>query len=162
MAVGDALAVALMERRGFTKEHFALNHPSGQLGRRLTLRVSDAMRSGNDLPSVRANASLKRLISEMTSKHAGAACVTDAKGCLAGLVTDNDLRRAFEFGGLAGRTAGDVMNRRPTSIRADRLAMEAVELMTDRERPFNVLPVVDARGRAVGLIQVHDLRKLGL
>ncbi|UPT74557.1 MAG: KpsF/GutQ family sugar-phosphate isomerase [Elusimicrobiota bacterium] len=162
MAVGDALAVALMELRGFTKERFALNHPSGQLGRRLTLRVSDAMRSGRDLPKVRASASLKSLIAEMTSKHAGAACVVDAKGKLAGLVTDNDLRRAFESGGVNGRTAADVMNRKPTAIRADRMAVEAVELMTDRERPFSVLPVVDARGRAVGLVQVHDLRKLGL
>lgn len=162
MAVGDALAVALMEKRGFTKERFALNHPAGQLGRRLTLRVSDAMRAGRDLPAVRASATLKSLIAEMTSKHAGAACVVDMKGKLVGLVTDNDLRRAFESGGISGRTAADVMNRRPTSIRADRMAIEAVELMSDRERPFSVLPVVDARGRAVGLVQVHDLRKLGL
>lgn len=162
MAVGDALAVALMERRGFTRERFALNHPAGQLGRRLTLRVSDAMRAGADLPAVRANASLKAVIDEITKKHAGAACVTDAKGRLVGLVTDNDLRRAFRTGGVEGRTAASVMNARPTAIRADRLAMEAVELMSDRERPFSVLPVVDARGRAVGLVQVHDLRKLGL
>lgn len=162
MAVGDALAVALMGRRGFTKERFALNHPAGQLGRRLTLRVSDAMRSGPDLPAVRGDAPLKRLLDEMTSKHAGAACVTDARGRLIGLVTDNDLRRAFKSGGLDGRTAAQVMNAKPSSIRADRMAMDAVELMTDRERPFSVLPVVDARGRAVGLVQVHDLRKLGL
>lgn len=162
MAVGDALAVALMGRRGFTKESFALNHPAGQLGRRLTLRVSDAMRSGSDLPLVRAAAPLRRLLDEMTTKHAGAACVTDAKGRLVGLITDNDLRRALKTGGLEGRTAAQVMNRKPTSISADRMAMDAVELMTDRERPFNVLPVVDARGRAVGLVQVHDLRKLGL
>lgn len=162
MAVGDALAVALMGRRGFTRERFALNHPAGQLGRRLTLRVSDAMRSGADLPAVRGTAPLKRLLDEMTSKHAGAACVTDAKGRLIGLVTDNDLRHALESGGLEGRTTAQVMNARPVSIRADRMAMDAVELMTDRERPFSVLPVVDARGRAVGLVQVHDLRKLGL
>jgi arabinose-5-phosphate isomerase len=98
----------------------------------------------------------------MTSKHAGAACVTDAQGRLIGLVTDNDLRRALKTGGLDGRTAAQVMNARPASIRVDKMAMDAVELMTDRERPFSVLPVVDNRGRAVGLIQVHDLRKLGL
>mgnify|MGYP001571955023 CR=1 FL=1 len=162
LAVGDALAVALMERRGFGREHFALLHPGGQLGKRLTLRVRDVMRSGSDLPLVRATADIRALLYAMTARHAGAACVTGARGRFVGLVTDFDLRRALETGGLEGRTVADVMNARPTTIRPERLAVEAVEEMTDRAHPFNVLPVVDKAGRAVGLIQIHDLRKLGL
>lgn len=162
LAVGDALAVALMERRGFTKERFALLHPAGQLGKRLTLRVRDVMRGGKELPAVRGNAGLRVLISVMTAKHAGAAVVVDGRGRFLGLVTDADLRRAMEKGGLEGRTAASVMNARPTTIRPDRLAMDAVEVMTDRPRPFNVLPVVDKAGKAVGLVQIHDVRKLGL
>lgn len=162
LAVGDALAVALMERRGFTKERFALNHPAGQLGKRLTLRVRDVMRGGKELPSVREDASMRQLIAEMTAQHAGAAVVVDGKGRFKGLITDADLRAAMEKGGLEGRVARDVMNPRATTILADRLAMEAVEVMTDRPRPFNVLPVVDKKGKAVGLVQIHDVRKLGL
>jgi arabinose-5-phosphate isomerase len=162
LAVGDALAVALMERRGFTKERFALNHPAGQLGKRLTLRVRDVMRSGAELPKVREVAGMHALIAEMTAKHAGAAVVVDAKGRFKGLVTDADLRNAMKKGGLEGRTAASVMNARATTILPDRLAMEAVETMTDRPRPFSVLPVVDKSGKAVGLVQIHDVRKLGL
>lgn len=162
LAVGDALAVALMERRGFTKERFALLHPAGQLGKRLTLRVRDVMRSGADLPAVREGATLRALISVMTAKHAGAAVVVDGRGRFKGLVTDFDLRRAMGRGSFDGLTAAEVMNARPATIRPDRLAMDAVELMTDRPRPFNVLPVVDKAGKAVGLVQIHDVRKLGL
>ncbi|MDX6769824.1 MAG: KpsF/GutQ family sugar-phosphate isomerase [Elusimicrobiota bacterium] len=162
MAVGDALAVALMERRGFTKERFALLHPAGQLGKRLTLRVRDVMRSGAELPAAREDATLRALIAVMTAKHAGAAVVVDGRGRFKGLVTDADLRNAMEKGGLEGRRAASVMNARPTTIRPERLAMDAVELMTDRPRPFSVLPVVDKSGKAVGLVQIHDVRKLGL
>lgn len=162
LAVGDALAVALMEQRGFTKERFALLHPGGQLGRRLTLRVRDVMRGGKELPAVREDASVHALISEMTAKHAGAALVVDGRGRFKGLVTDFDLRRAMEKGSLDDRRASHIMNARPTTILPERLAMEAVEIMTDRPRPFNVLPVVDKAGKAVGLVQTHDLRKLGL
>lgn len=162
LAVGDALAVALMERRGFTKERFALNHPAGQLGKRLTLRVRDVMRSGAELPKVREGASIKQLIAEMTAQHAGAALVTDGRGRYLGLVTDADLRSALEKGGLEKRTAGQVMNRRATTVLPDRMAMDAVEIMTDRPRPFSVLPVVDKAGKAAGLVQIHDVRKLGL
>lgn len=162
LAVGDALAVALMERRGFTKERFALNHPAGQLGRRLTLRVRDVMRAGAELPKVREGAAMKQLIAEMTAKHAGAAVVVDGAGRFKGLITDADLRAAMEKGGLDRRSAADVMNARATTILPERLAMEAVEAMTDRPRPFSVLPVVDKAGKAVGLVQIHDVRRLGL
>lgn len=163
LAVGDALAVTLMERKRFRKEHFALLHPGGQLGRRLTLRVSDVMRTGPENPVAKITAPTAAMLSEMTRKHAGAVCIVDAKGRLVGLVTDYDIRRVLENGSrLSELSIADIMNKRPSSIHPDRLAIEAVELMSDRAAPFNVLPVIDGRGRAVGLIQVHDLRARGL
>ncbi len=163
MALGDALAVALMKRRGFKSEHFAANHPAGRLGKRLTLRVRDVMRAGAENPVVRLNASASELVSTITRLRAGATSIVDARGRLVGLVTDNDLRRALAAGGdVFKRPIASVMNPKPTTIRPDALAMEAIELMEDRSTPFNVLPVVDARGRAVGLVQVHDLRARGL
>lgn len=159
LATGDALAVALMERKRFRKEHFALLHPGGQLGRRLTLRVSDVMRTGPENPVVKITADTSQMLSEMTRKHAGSVSIIDEKGRLVGLVTDYDIRRVLENGSrLTDLSIADIMNKRPSSIRSDRLAIEAVELMSDRTAPFNVLPVIDGRGRAVGLIQVHDLR----
>ena len=103
------------------------------------------------------------MLSEMTRKHAGAVSIIDGRGRFVGLVTDYDVRRVLENGSrLSELTIADIMNKRPSTIRADRLAVEAVKIMSDRTTPFNVLPVVDARGRAVGLIQVHDLRACGL
>jgi len=163
LAVGDALAVALMERKRFGKEHFALLHPGGQLGRRLTLRVSDVMRTGSENPAVKITTTTAKMLSEMTRKHAGAVSIVDEKGRLVGLVTDYDVRRVLENGSrLAELSIADIMNKRPITIRENRLAVEAVELMSDRATPFNVLPVVDGRGRAVGLVQVHDLRARSL
>ncbi|HAH05431.1 MAG TPA: hypothetical protein DCM05_02720 [Elusimicrobia bacterium] len=166
LAVGDALAVALMELRGFGREHFARLHPGGPLGRRLTLKVEDIMRSGEDNPLIRADASIQRLLSEITSKQAGAVNVIDRKGRLIGLVTDFDIRRTLrqlpKGRDLLALTIPEVMNPKPTAILASRPALEAVELMADRKDPFNVLPVVDGRGRSVGLVQVHDLRAHGL
>lgn len=163
LAVGDALAVALMERKRFRKESFALLHPGGQLGRRLTLRVSDVMRTGSENPVVKLTAGTAKMLAEMTRKHAGAVSIVDAKGRLVGLVTDYDIRRMLESGrALSELSISEIMNKRPIRIQEDRLAIEAVELMSDRTTPFNVLPVVDRRGRSTGLIQVHDLRARGL
>lgn len=163
MAVGDALAIALMKRRGFKPEQFARNHPGGKLGRRLTLRVRDVMRADADNPVVRPNASSAELLSVITRLQAGAASVADARGRFLGLVTDFDIRRALASGGDFRRlTAAAIMNAKPTTILPDDLAAEAVEVMEDRRNPFNVLPVVDKKGRSVGLIQIHDLRARGL
>jgi arabinose-5-phosphate isomerase len=163
MAVGDALAVALMKRRGFKPEQFARNHPGGKLGRRLTLRVRDVMRAGADNPVVSLGASTEKLLSTITRLQAGAACVADARGRFLGLVTDFDIRRALSAGGNFRRlTVAAIMNAKPTTIGPDALAAEAVEIMEDRRNPFNVLPVVDAKGRSVGLLQIHDLRARGL
>lgn len=163
LAAGDALAIALMKVRGFGRENFALNHPGGRLGRRLTLKVSDIMRGGEDNPVVRAGVSAQSMLLEMTRKRAGAVSVVDARGRLVGLVTDYDIRRCLEKGlDIRKLPLQSIMNRRPTAISPSALAARAVEIMESRKNPFNVLPVTDARGRAVGMIQIHDLRARGL
>ena len=163
LAAGDALAVALMKVRGFGRKNFALNHPGGRLGRRLTLKVSDIMRGGADNPVVRGGASAQAMLLEMTRKRAGAVSVVDARGRLLGLVTDYDIRRCLEKGlDIRRLPLKSIMNPRPTTIAPTALAARAVEIMEGRKNPFNVLPVKDSRGRAVGLIQIHDLRARGL
>lgn len=163
LAVGDALAVTLMKRRGFQKKHFAMLHPGGQLGKRLILRVCDVMRSGEHNPTVRLNDTIGQMLSEMTAKRAGAVSVVNGSGKLAGLVTDHDIRRALERGGnLASQSIAQIMNPRPTSIRFDRLAIEAADIMTNRKNPFLVLPVINRQGRPVGMIHLHDIRAKGL
>jgi arabinose-5-phosphate isomerase len=163
LAIGDALAIALMRARGFRKEEFARNHPGGQLGKRLTLRVSDIMRKGKANPVVRLTASLRHMLVELTRQHAGAVSVVDGRGRLKGLITDCDIRTALEKGvDLRGLRISDLMNPGPTRVQAGDLAAKAVDLMKNRRRPFSVMPVVDRRGRAVGMLQVHDLRALGL
>lgn len=163
LAVGDALAVALMKARNFRAENFAHNHPAGQLGKRLTLTVADVMRKGAGNPVVREGTSASRMLVELTRQHAGAVAVVDRRGRLKGLVTDCDIRRVLEQGrNFQELTIRQIMNPRPTTIRPEALASRAVEIMELRKRPFNVLPVVDGRGRSVGLIQIHDLRARGL
>lgn len=163
MALGDALAVALMKRRNFKAEHFASNHPGGRLGKRLTLRVRDVMRAGSDNPTVLLSASTTELLTTITRLQAGAASIVDGRGRFLGLVTDYDIRRALEAGGdFRRRKISAIMNASPATILPDALAAEAVDIMEDRRSPFNVLPVVDGHGRSVGMIQIHDLRARGL
>ncbi len=163
LAVGDALAVALMKLRGFRKEHFALLHPGGRLGRRLTVTVEDIMRSGDENPVVPLGETVQRALLEMTRQHAGAVSIVDRGGKLRGLVTDYDIRRHLERGeNVLQKAIEDIMNPRPVSIRSDRLAAEAAELMDKRRFPFTVLPVVDAKGRAIGMINLVDIRARGL
>ncbi len=163
LAAGDALAIALMKLRRFGRKSFALNHPGGRLGRRLTLKVSDIMRGGEDNPVVPANVSAGKMLVEITRKRAGAVSVVDRRGRLVGLVTDFDIRRCLEKGlDIRKLPVQRIMNRKPTTIRPSALAARAVEIMENRKTPFNVLPVVDSRGRAVGMIQIHDLRARGL
>ncbi|MDE2489566.1 MAG: KpsF/GutQ family sugar-phosphate isomerase [Elusimicrobia bacterium] len=163
LAVGDALAVALMRRRGFGAGDFARNHPGGRLGRRLSLKVSDVMRAGDENPTVRVDAGVRALLVEITRRQAGAASIVDARGRFLGLVTDYDIRRALEGGRNPFRLPiRAIMNAKPTTISPEESAARAVSVMEDRRTPFNVLPVVDRRGRAVGLVQIHDLRARGL
>ncbi len=163
LAVGDALAVALMKLRNFKAEEFARNHPGGRLGRRLTLKVSDIMRSGEDNPVVRLDDSASHMLVAITRLRAGAVSIVDSRGRLAGLVTDYDIRRALEKGrNILSMRIGRIMNPRPMAISAHELAAKAVDLMENRRNPFNVLPVVDRRRRPVGMVQIHDLRARGL
>jgi arabinose-5-phosphate isomerase len=158
MAMGDALAVALLDARGFGSEDFARSHPGGALGRKLLTHVSDVMRSGDEVPRVAPTATLSELMREMSSKGLGATAVVDATGRAIGIFTDGDLRRKVETGAdLRALTAADVMHSSPRTLRADALAVEAAELMEDH-RITSVL-VVDAAGLLIGALTINDLMR---
>lgn len=157
LAMGDALAVALLEARGFTADDFARSHPAGSLGRRLLLHITDVMHAGDDVPRVQATATLGEALVEMSRKRLGMTSVVDADGRLLGLFTDGDLRRTLDDAALDVRTAmiADVMTRNPRTIAADQLAVEAARLMESHK--ISGLIVVDEAGRAVGALNIHDL-----
>lgn len=162
-ALGDALAVALMQARRFGPDDFGLYHPGGQLGRNLRLKVRDAMHRGGAVPWVRPGDELRAVVIEMTRKPLGAACVLDEQGRLAGLITDGDLRRALErFDEIRGLTAADAMTPQPVTVAPDALLRDALLLMERRPRQLSVLPVVEADGRAAGLLRLHDVYQAGL
>jgi arabinose-5-phosphate isomerase len=157
LALGDALAVSLLELRGFKAEDFARSHPGGALGRRLLTHVSDVMRSGDDIPAVGPSTPLADMMREMSAKGGLTAIVDDARRVL-GVFTDGDLRRLVEKGGdLRAVRADSVMHRRPRSIRPDALAVEAVELM-EEHRITSVL-VLDEAGLLVGVVHIGDLMR---
>lgn len=163
LVVGDALAIALMKLRGFDSESFALYHPGGLLGKKLLLRVSDVMRAGKNNPVVRIDASLKSLLLEITRKWTGAASIVNKKGTLVGLVTDFDLRwLVVNPQSQKEVTIRSIMNPRPTFVYADDMAMKALRIMESRKKPFTVLPVVDRKKKAVGMVHIHDLVTRGL
>ncbi len=158
MALGDALAVALLDARGFGNDDFARSHPGGALGRKLLTHVGDVMRSGDDVPRVAPGASLSDLMREMSAKGLGATAVVDPAGRAIGIFTDGDLRRQVETGAdLRALTAGDVMHVGPRTLRADALAAEAAELM-EQHRITSVL-VVDASGVLIGALSINDLMR---
>lgn len=163
LVVGDALAMALMKLRDFQPEDFALYHPGGQLGKRLLLTVSDIMRSGEANPIIGVTASIRDMLCEITSKRAGAVSVVDDDHHLLGLVTDYDIRRVLEKGGdILAMTVSEIMNKKPTFVYVDEKAIQALEIMENREKPFLVLPVLDRREKVVGMIHLHDLVARGL
>jgi arabinose-5-phosphate isomerase len=156
LALGDALAVTLLEARGFSAEDFARSHPGGSLGRRLLTHVSDVMRSGPDVPKVPERAPLKEAILEMSRGRLGMTAVLDASGRVCGIFTDGDLRRALaQITDISAACVADVMSARPRSIRPEALAAEAVQIMETHK--VNQLLVVDARGELVGALNMHDL-----
>jgi arabinose-5-phosphate isomerase len=161
MALGDALAMALQKRRHFQPEDYALNHPGGRLGRRLTLRVRDIMRQGEDaLPRVFPDATFQDVLCEVSAKHVGATCIVDAKGLLLGIIAESELRYALQKRGADAlvQTAESLMNRYPSvTLRPDQLAYEALLQMENRPRPISVAPVIDDENRVVGMVHVHDL-----
>ena len=158
LAMGDALAVALLDARGFKPEDFARSHPGGSLGRRLLTHVADVMRKGADVPQVRPEAEFTELMREMSSKGLGATSVTDANGLVLGVFTDGDLRRLIEKGAdLRNFKARDVMHGHPRTIRLDALAVEAAELM-EQYRITSIL-VTDDAGHLCGAINTNDLMR---
>lgn len=158
MALGDALAVALLELRGFKAEDFARSHPGGSLGRKLLTHLKDVMRAGDAVPRVRTQAGFGELMGEMSAKGLGAAAVVDDAGRVLGVFTDGDLRRKIEAGvDLRAVKAGEVMTAGPRTIRDDVLAAEAVSLMETYR--INVLLVVDAAGVLVGAVNTNDLMR---
>ncbi len=155
LALGDALAMTVMELRGFTRKDFALRHPAGSLGRKLRL-VRDLHHTGKELPLVKEDTPMKEVVLEMTSKGFGATAVIDEEGKLVGIITDGDLRRFVNRGGDFERSrARDVMTRNPKTARPDELALEALKRMEDYK--ITVLIVVDEENRPVGIIHMHDI-----
>ena len=157
LVLGDALAIALLEARGFNSDDFARSHPAGSLGRRLLLHISDVMHSGDDVPRVSPEASITTALVEMTHKHLGMTAVVDAQGCLLGVFTDGDLRRALddEDVDLRNATVAELMTHGPKTIGADKLAAEAAQLMEKHQ--IHALLVVDDEKRVVGALNIHDL-----
>jgi len=158
LAMGDALALALLEARGFQAEDFARSHPGGALGRRLLTHVSDVMRTGDALPQVGPEASFSALMREMSAKGFGATAVVNEDQQVLGIFTDGDLRRLVEQGlDLREKTAADVMRTQPTTILQDALAVDAVELMESRR--INTVLVVDRLGHLIGALTSNDLMR---
>ena len=158
LAMGDALAVALLDARGFKSEDFARSHPGGALGRKLLTHVSDVMRSGADVPQVPLTATFSELMREMSNKGLGASAIVDAQRRVLGIFTDGDLRRLVEKGiDLRLTTAREVMHASPQTVRADALAVDAVALM-EQHRITSVL-VVDSKGELCGALNTNDLMR---
>jgi arabinose-5-phosphate isomerase len=164
LAIGDALALTVMEVKGVTRDAFAANHPSGRLGRRLTLRVRDVMHAGDDQPAIGPQTPLLEVVGAITDGGLGAVNIVDSGGRLLGIVTDGDVRRTLQRcdpAQLGELRAEEVMTREPVVTVPDAMAYEALKLMEDRPSQIAVLPVVED-GRCVGLVRLHDLVRIGL
>ena len=165
LAMGDALALTVMQIKGLTPQDFALNHPAGRLGKRLTLKVADLMRTGAENPLVGPNASWLEVVAAITRGGMGAVNVVDDHGELVGLITDGDLRRAIQKSDpkdLENLNAEVFMTRSPVTVAPHELAYTALELMENRPAQISVLPVVDDGRRSAGLLRLHDLVRSGL
>ncbi|WP_151702967.1 KpsF/GutQ family sugar-phosphate isomerase [Nitrincola alkalilacustris] len=161
LVLGDALAIALLEARGFSAEDFAISHPGGSLGRRLLLRVEDIMHSGDDIPRVTLSTPIREALMEITRKRLGMTAVTDDKGVLQGIFTDGDLRRTLDQEIDLKHTAiVDVMTVGCTTVKAHALAAEALKVM--QERKINALLVTDEQGVPIGALNMHDMLKAGV
>jgi len=159
LAMGDALAVVVSEEKGFKPKDFALLHPGGALGRRLLLRVRDIMRTGRSHPVVSETTKIRSVLLAITKARAGSASVVDRHGRLTGIFTDGDLRRHLDSEGLINKEVRHAMTRRPKTIREDRLAEEALQLL--REYRIDELVVINRKGAPAGLLDVQDLLKAG-
>lgn len=161
LAMGDALAVALLKKRGFTADDFARSHPSGNLGKRLLLRVSDVMRTGDRVPAVTADVTLRDALFEMTDKGLGMTAIVDAENTILGIYTDGDLRRTLDDGADVRTTLiRDVMHTNCKTTQDDVLAAEALHML--EENKITSLLVSDDHGRLIGALNIHDLFREGL
>lgn len=165
LAIGDALAMTLMKVKGLTLDDFAVNHPAGRLGKRLTLRVDDLMHGGKQNPMINTGATWVDVVRAISDGGLGAVNVVDHEGHLAGIITDGDLRRAIqrlEHAALETLTGDEIMTRNPVVAAPDLLAYDALRLMEERPSQISVLPVVDDERMCVGLIRLHDIVRSGL
>ncbi len=165
LALGDALALALMQLKGLTPGEFGVNHPAGRLGKRLTLKVADLMHASDENPTIRVDALWLEVVRAISSGGLGAVSVIDETGRLAGLITDGDLRRAIErrdHAALEGLRCDEFMTRNPIAVLPESLAYDALQLMEDRASQISVLPVVNEDQVCIGLIRVHDIVRSGV
>ena len=165
LALGDALAMALMKMKGLTLNDFASNHPAGRLGKRLTLTVADLMHSGDANPTIEAGSPWVAVVQGISNGGLGAVNVVDSSGRLAGIITDGDLRRAIQnadHASLEDLKCEQIMTRDPVVVSVDTLAYDALRLMEDRPSQISVLPVINGERVCVGLIRLHDIVRSGL
>ncbi|WP_346291218.1 KpsF/GutQ family sugar-phosphate isomerase [Sphaerothrix gracilis] len=165
LAIGDALAMTIVQIKGLTPEQFAFNHPAGRLGKRLTLRVQDLMHGGLENPKILPQASWLEMVSAISEGGLGAVSVVNEKGILLGVVTDGDLRRSIERVDpteLSLLTAAAVMTANPTTAQPQQLAYDALKVMENRPSQIAVLPVVDDQEQCIGMLRLHDLARSGL
>jgi len=163
LAVGDAIAVALMKLKNISAEDFARHHPGGQLGKRLLLTVEDVMRQEGEKPAIHVDASVKEMLVAITAFHVGAICIIDAQEGLLGLVTDYDVRKMLEKGqDIFAMKVSDIMNPSPDVALGTDRAIDALERMRSRSKPIAVLPVLNPDHRVLGIIHLHDLIAAGL
>jgi arabinose-5-phosphate isomerase len=161
LVLGDALAIALLERRDFTRDDFALFHPGGTLGKRLLLKVDELMVKGEEIPRVSPDVPLRDAIFEITSRRLGCTCVVRADGTLEGIITDGDLRRLLQkTSDITGLTAGSAMTRNPKTARSGTLAGAVLAEMESHQ--ITQVIVVDAARKVAGVVHLHDLVKAGL
>jgi len=165
LALGDALAMTLMRVKGLTPDDFAINHPAGRLGKRLTLKVADLMHSGTQNPTIQMGATWVAVVQGISNGGLGAVNVVDESGQLMGVITDGDLRRAIQqadHASLKELKCEEIMTSNPVVVAPDVLAYDALRLMEDRKSQISVLPVVDGARVCVGLIRLHDIVRSGL
>lgn len=161
LVMGDALAVALLEKRGFTAEDFARSHPGGTLGRRLILRVEDLMHTGDAIPSIQPDASLKAALMEMTQKKLGLTLITDPDNTLIGIFTDGDVRRAFDHAvDIHTTPIRELMSRAPRTTAPSTLAAEAITVMNTHK--ITALVVTDKEKKPIGVVHMHDILRAGI
>lgn len=162
LILGDAIAMALMELKDFKEDNFALYHPAGRLGKRLTLNIEDVMRQGDAIPKVNPNETLPKILEEITTKSIGVTCVVEENN-LVGIITDYDLRKQLIQGSLhKDIQAKEIMNPKPIFFRTGRKAYDVLKEMEDRARPISVAPILNDENKLVGIISLHDMLQRGL